>query len=104
MSQESRAAAPSTDKAAASDSSEGPTEATDPSRDSFSEAGDDDIAKALASRLGGATSAEEVSSDDNADDVIAAAPAEDEYLTGADALHTALDAINCYNDLRPSWP
>ena len=89
VAQDSRAVTPSADKAAASDNSEGPAEATDPSRDSFSDAGDEDIAKALASRIEGATSADEVSTDDNADGVIAAAPAEDEYLAGGNSFGEA---------------
>lgn len=82
VSKDSSAVSPSADKAVDRDASEGPVDYNDPSRDSFSDAGDSDIAKALASRLEGGTS----SSDETTPEVVAAAPAEDEYLEGANPL------------------
>ena len=94
--QDSRAVSPAADEAAANVAGQGPAEVNDPSRDSFSDAGDEDIAKALASRIEGGTSTDEASTDETPEEVVAAVPAEDEYLAGADASILALDAVDWY--------
>jgi hypothetical protein len=74
---ESRGVAPSTDEPALRDTKSGPSDLSDPSRESFSDAGDDDIAKALASRLESGTSTPA-----EASDKAAVPPEEDAYLAG----------------------
>lgn len=83
MSPESRAVTPSADSSVAGDTIDGPVDYNDPSRDSFSDAGDDDIAKALASRIGSGSPS--TCDQPSAEDTMVIS--DDEYLSGTGSWH-----------------